>query len=94
MQIERKELEYLADLAGLELSEAEKTNFAADLTKIVDYISQLQELDTTGVTPTYQVTGLENVWRDDQIKQHVSREELLELAPAVKNHAVEVPKVL
>jgi aspartyl-tRNA(Asn)/glutamyl-tRNA(Gln) amidotransferase subunit C len=85
----------LADLAGLSLSEAEVRARAHDLSQIVEYISHLKELDTKNVEPTYQVTGLESVWREDEIQTHLSREELLDLAgDHVRENCVEVPKVL
>ena len=59
-----------------------------------DLIEQLGELDTSGVEPTYQVTGLENVWREDEVKPGISRDELLELAPEKQNNQVKVPQVL
>ena len=62
--------------------------------KIVEYINQLGELDTSGVEPTYQVTGLENVWREDEVQSGISRDELLELAPEKQNNQVKVPQVL
>ena len=65
-----------------------------DVEKIVEYINQLGELDTSGVEPTYQVTGLENVWREDEVKPGISRDELLELAPEKQNNQVKVPQVL
>ena len=52
------------------------------------------ELDTSGVEPTYQVTGLENVWREDEVQSGISRDELLELAPEKQNNQVKVPQVL
>ena len=66
-----------------------------DLSNIVGYIEQLGELDTTGIEPTYQVTGLSNVWRDDVVDQSgVTREQLLALATEQQNNSVKVPKVL
>ena len=62
--------------------------------KIVEYINQLGELDTSGVEPTYQVTGLENVWREDEVQPGITRDELLELAPEKQNNQVKVPQVL
>jgi aspartyl-tRNA(Asn)/glutamyl-tRNA(Gln) amidotransferase subunit C len=54
----------------------------------------LGELDTTGVEPTYQVTGLKNVWHEDTIKEQLPREKLLTLASDVKGNQVKVPRVL
>lgn len=94
-QISRDDVLHLAQLSSLKLSEAEIEPLQHDLAGIVDYINQLSELDTEGVEPTYQVTDLKNVWRNDDIDDYgVSREELLNLAPTIKNNQIEVPKVL
>jgi aspartyl-tRNA(Asn)/glutamyl-tRNA(Gln) amidotransferase subunit C len=78
----------------LHLSDSEVQALQGDLERIIKYIEQLGELDTTGVEPTYQVTGLENVWRDDEVVSDVGRDALLALAPDQQNNQVKVPKVL
>ncbi len=66
-----------------------------DLDGIVKYISELSELNTDGVEPTYQVFEMDNVWRDDEIKaQDANREELLDLTVEEKENQIKVPKVL
>ena len=88
-------MRHLAQLSNLQLADDEVENLRGDLENILGYIEQLSELDTTGVEPTYQVTGLENVWRDDEVQDAgVSREQLLELAPEQTDNSVKVPKVL
>ena len=89
------DVRHLAQLSNLQLADDEVDNLRGDLENILGYIEQLGELDTTGVEPTYQVTGLENVWRDDEVQDAgVSREQLLELAPERADNSVKVPKVL
>ena len=89
------DVQRLASLSSLHLSDDEAQALQGDLERIIKYIEQLGELDTTGVVPTYQVTGLENVWRDDSVQtSEVTREELLALAPEQASHSVKVPKVL
>lgn len=88
------DVQHLADLSSLRLADDEAKSLQGDLERIIKYIEQLGELDTTGVEPTYQVTGLENVWRDDEISEGVSREDLLDLAPDSQDNQVKVPKVL
>lgn len=94
-QISRDDVLHLAQLSSLQLSDDETTNLQADIANILNYVEQLGELDTTGVEPTYQVTGLSNVWRDDTVIDYgISREQLLSLSPASSNDQVKVPKVL
>ena len=88
------DVQRLASLSSLHLSDDEAQALQGDLERIIKYIEQLVELDTTGVEPTYQVTGLENVWRDDEVVSDVGRDALLALAPDQQNDQVKVPKVL
>ena len=78
------------------MPDVEAESLRADIEKIINYyINQLDELDTDGVEPTYQVTGLQNVWRDDEIiDSSVSRQQLLALAAEQSDNCVKVPKVL
>ena len=85
----------LATLSNLQLTDDEVVSLQKDLGGILNYINQLSELDTTGVEPTFQVTDLENIGREDRvIHSQVDRETLLALSPKQKNNQIEVPKVL
>ena len=89
------DVRHLAQLSNLQLADDEVENLRGDLENILGYIEQLSELDTSGVEPTYQVTGLENVWRDDEVQESdVTLEQLLALAPEQTDSSVKVPKVL
>ena len=89
------DVHHLAQLSSLQLSDSEVENLRADLENIINHINQLNEVDTSGVEPTYQVTGLENVWRGDEIDAgSVTPEQLLDLAAEQSGNCVKVPKVL
>jgi len=92
--ISTSDIQHLASLSSLALADDEVDGLRQDLENIIGYIKQLGELDTAGVEPTYQVTGLENVWREDEVQPGISRDELLNLAPEKQNHQVKVPQVL
>lgn len=68
MSLSKEEVLKVAALARIELTEAEVEKFQHQLSAIFEYVEQLQALDTTGVEPTAQVTGLENVFRKDEIQ--------------------------
>lgn len=94
-QISRDDVLHLAQLSSLQLGNDEIDGLQGDLESIVEYINQLAELDTAGVEPTYEVTDLENIYRDDTVIDYgVSREDLLARAPEQANNSVKVPKVL
>ena len=93
--ISTKTVRRLATFSALDLGQDELAKMTADLENILSHIEALGELDTENVEPTYQVTSLSNVWREDQIEQSpVSREDLLALAPEQYKNQIKVPKVL
>lgn len=94
-KITTQDVQYLAQLSNLWLDDSEVESMRTDIENILGYVAQLGELDTTGVEPTYQVTDLENVWREDEVDNYgVSREQLLSLAPDADKNQIKVPKVL
>ena len=95
MEIKREDIIHLADLSNFHLSEKEVDSLGKDLQSIIKYVSQLDELDTEGIEPTYQVFEMENVWREDEIMpQDASREDLLAMTREEKDNQIKVPKVL
>lgn len=92
--VSRDDVVKLAALSSLQLQQHEVDGLVNDIQNILGYVEQLRELDTTGVEPTYQVTGLNNVWREDEVKAGLGREELLALAPEQQDNQIKVPKVL
>ncbi len=95
MEVNQDTISHLAELSDFALTESESASLATDLNGIINYISQLDELDTSGVEPTYQVFEMENIWRADEIlPQEADREALLGLAKEVKDNQIKVPKVL
>lgn len=94
MSVSLEDVRHLAELSQIRLNKTELTSLAGDIDRIVGYIDQLDELDTAGVEPTFQLTGLGNVWRADEVKPQLGRQELLQLAPDSEDGQVKVPKVL
>lgn len=94
-KITKDEIDHLAQLARVSLSEAESDQLVDELSIILEYIEQLKSLDTKGVEPTYQFSDASNVWREDEVDEELlSREALLATAPSVKDNQIKVPKVL
>lgn len=95
MEITREDIKHLADLSDFSMSDQELDDLTGDLQNIVGYISELSELNTENVEPTYQAFEMENVWRDDEIKpQEAERDALLELTTDEKENQIKIPKVL
>jgi len=95
-KITTDEVRHLARLSSLRLDEGELVNLTNDIEQILQYVDQLADLDTDNIEPTYQVTGLTNVFRDDEIIDYsLSTEQMIELSEGgVENKQVKVPKVL
>ena len=95
MEIKREDIIHLAELSDFSLYDNEIESLGNDLQGIITYISQLDELDTDNIEPTYQVFEMKNVWRDDEIlPQDATREQLLALTKEEKDNQIKVPKVL
>src|SRR5688500_13246794 len=89
------DVKHIALLSNLTLTEAEIEKFTPQLEKIVDFIGQLSEVDTTDIEPTSQTTGLVNVLRDDEIRlSEITPDEALSGTDNVKNGYVKVPAIL
>lgn len=91
--IEIKDVEHVAKLARLELSEEEKVKFSKQLGDILKYMEQLNEVDTTGVEPMNHPIDFSNVMRDDVVHYEQTREELMANAPEVEQDYFKVPKI-
>lgn len=92
--ISKKDVEYAAALSRLEFSEAEMEKYASELNVILDYVNQLNEVDTEGVEPTYHVMPLSNVLREDAVKPSMERDQVLMNAPGTQAGCFKVPRIL
>lgn len=94
--ISKKQVEHIAKLARIELTEKEKEKFSTELSSILEYIDKLNRVDTSKVEPTSQVTGLENEFRNDEQrdKDRESGNKILKEAPVKKGDYFKVPKIL
>ena len=87
------DVKHVAKLANLTLTEEEIKKFQGQLSQILDYVNQLQEVDTSGIKETSQVTGLENVFREDEVTKSFSQKQALSNAKNVYQGYVKVPHV-
>jgi len=93
--ISTQDVQYIAGLAKIAVSDEEAAKLQVELAAILNYVQQLDALDTSGVEPTYQVTGLTNVSRPDELIDYgVSQSALLQNAPRTQDNQIKVPKVL
>jgi aspartyl-tRNA(Asn)/glutamyl-tRNA(Gln) amidotransferase subunit C len=89
--IDREQVLHVAKLARLRLSDAEVERMTGELSKILEHVERMDELDLDGVEPTSHVVELQNVLRDDVPRESLSRERALEGAPDPADDGFRVP---
>jgi len=94
MKITKREVDHVAVLARLDLSENEKDTLTEQLSNILTYVDKLNELDTTGVEPTSHVLDISNVMREDAPAQSLPQERALANAPDKAAGHYKVPKII
>lgn len=92
--ISKKEVEYVAHLARLEIDEAQKDKFTSQLNDILLYIDKLNKLDTKGVEPMTHAIAVTNAFREDIIIDSIGTEKSLANAPDARGEFFRVPKVI
>ncbi len=93
--LDKETIKNLTELCRIECTEEEQTALLQDLKKIIDYIDQLNEVDTENVMPCNQVlSDMVNVTRDDVVSEIMPREVFLKNAPSHTGGMIKVPKVL
>jgi len=90
----KMDIEKVARLARLELSEEERETFENQLEQILTYMEQLNRLDTTGVEPTSHAIPVRNVFREDEVKPSIAQEEVLAIAPDEEDGHFKVPRII
>lgn len=93
MAISIQEVEHVAKLARLDLTEDEKKLFVEQLSKIIDNFNELSAVDTTGIEPMAHALPIVNVLREDEVHESLGREKLMANAPAAENGFFRVPKI-
>lgn len=87
------EIKKIASLARIELSAAEEKRHAETISAVLAYMKVLGEVDTAGIEPTAQVTGLDNVYREDEASSSAIKEDLIKAMPDVYAGELRVPGV-
>ena len=93
MKIDVKTVQEIATLCRLNFDDAQAQESAEQLEKILGYVDQLSQLNTEGVEPLYPAFPLENIWREDQVGESLSKEETFANAPEEEDNYFQVPAV-
>jgi len=94
MKISKQEVEHVAKLSRLELTDEEKERLTNQLSNILTYVEKLNELETQGVEPTSHVLDISNVMRDDVPVDSLTQEKALANAPEMAAGHYKVPKII
>lgn len=94
MKINREQVEHVARLARLALSEAELDSLTGDMDAILGYVAKLDQLDTAHIVPTAHAVPVENAFRDDAVGSSIGTEKALQNAPEASDSCFVVPKVI
>ena len=94
MSVTKKDVAYVADLARLQFNEEERESLADDLNQILDFMTTLEEVDTSDVEPLEHVIDLEYRLRKDEAKEPLSHEDALKNAPDADTDYFRVPRVI
>ncbi|MBP2029848.1 aspartyl-tRNA(Asn)/glutamyl-tRNA(Gln) amidotransferase subunit C [Methanohalophilus levihalophilus] len=92
--ITKDEVEHVGWLSRISLSEEEAEKYASELNTVLDYFNQLDEVDTSGVDPTYHVADLMNVFREDERTPSLPQEDVLSNADESKEGYIKGPKIM
>ena len=94
MRLTPEQVEHVALLARLRLTEDERARFTTQLNSILEHFEQLQQIDTSGVEPMSHAVPMSNILRDDEEKPSLTRQEALQNAPDEDRDCFRVPRVI
>ena len=94
MELSKEDVIKIAILSKLEFRDDEIENFRSDLSEILNYMNELNELDTNSVEPLFNVLDLENIIRKDEIVESLDQKEVLRNAPDKDENFIIVPKII
>ena len=92
--ITKNDVEYVAKLAQLNLTEKEKDMFTKQLEEIINFINTLKELKTDDIEPTSSVVPLKNVYREDKVEKSFKQDESLKNAPDKEQGHFKIPRIM
>lgn len=94
MKISREEVEHVAHLARLHLTDIELQKMTMQLDTILSYVEKLEELDTEGLPPTTHAFSVSNAFRDDEVLDSLSQQEALSCSPQHTEDMFQVPRII
>ena len=93
-EITLKDVEYVSNLARIELNDDEKQDMVRQLTKIIQYVEKLNELNTDEIEPTAHILPIQNIMRDDEVRPSLTIDEATGFAPVKSQGMFKVPRII
>ena len=94
MKVDKTLVDKLAELAKLEFDETAKEKMVSDMKKMISFIDKLEEIDTESIEPLVYINEETNVFRDDEVGLHSTKDDVLKNAPQKDSDYFKVPKVI
>jgi aspartyl-tRNA(Asn)/glutamyl-tRNA(Gln) amidotransferase subunit C len=94
MAITKKDVEYIANLSRLTITEEEKEEYTKQLSEILEHVNRLQKLNTDNIEPTFYTVDMKNVMRDDVNEPVLDRQKVFDMAPSIESNGFKVPKII
>ncbi|WP_456325413.1 Asp-tRNA(Asn)/Glu-tRNA(Gln) amidotransferase subunit GatC [Desulfonauticus submarinus] len=94
MSLSKDQVKQIATLAKLKLPKEKEELYQQQLTKILDYMNKLNELDTTNIEPLYSPCPNTSILREDMVQKNIQRKDILQNAPATDDEFFIVPKII
>ena len=94
MALSEKDVQYVAKLARLEVTDQEVAKYTQQMANILEYVEQLNKLDTSNVEPLTHPLDVKNVFRKDELKPSLTQQEVLSNAPEPQSGHFKVPKIM
>lgn len=92
--ITKKDVEHISWLAHIELTEEEKEIFMEQFNKILEFFRKIDEINTEGIPPTFHVLDLTNIFREDEVRESLAKEDALRNAPKKENGFFKSPRIV
>ncbi len=94
MAITKKDVEYIANLSRLTVSDDEIEEYTKQLSEILEHVNRLQKINTDNVEPMSYAVDIKNVFREDKMESSIERKKILDAAPSAEKNCFKVPKIL
>ncbi|MCX7698396.1 MAG: Asp-tRNA(Asn)/Glu-tRNA(Gln) amidotransferase subunit GatC, partial [Candidatus Goldbacteria bacterium] len=92
--ITKKDVEYIANLSRLTISDSEIEEYSKQLSDILEHVNRLQKINTDNIEPMFYAVEIKNIYREDINEPSIDRKKVLDAAPSTEKNCFKVPKII